>query len=87
MPALPPELREFIESGRLAHPSTINPDGSPQVTLVWIGLDGGDPVSTTSGGRQTQKLRREPRVALSFDLLREPGVWSILMQSSMHGRR
>ena len=39
MPQLPNELRQLIESGPLAHLSTINPDGSPQVTVIWIGLD------------------------------------------------
>ena len=34
MPALPPELRELIESGPMVHLSTINPDGSPQVTVI-----------------------------------------------------
>src|ERR1700733_4551611 len=72
MPALPPELRELIESGPMAHLSTINPDGSPQV----IGLDGGDLVSTHM--RDNVKLRnikRDPRVAPSFDFPREPSVW------------
>ncbi|MEU6217756.1 pyridoxamine 5'-phosphate oxidase family protein [Streptomyces sp. NPDC047022] len=43
--SLPPELRELIESGPMAHLSTINPDGSPQVTVIWIGLDGDQIVS------------------------------------------
>ena len=30
----------------MAHLSTINPDGSPKVTVVWVELDGGDLVST-----------------------------------------
>ena len=45
MSALPAELRELIESGPMAHLATINPDGSPQVTVIWIGLDGDDIVS------------------------------------------
>ena len=73
---LSPELRTLIESGPMAHLSTINPDGSPQVTVIWIGLDGDDLVSTHM--RENVKLRnirRDPRVALSFDGPREPGVW------------
>ena len=34
---LPNDLRELIESGPLAHLSTIDQDGSPRVTVVWIG--------------------------------------------------
>lgn len=32
----------MIDSGPVAHQSTINPDGSPQVTVTWISLDGND---------------------------------------------
>jgi PPOX class probable F420-dependent enzyme len=52
----------------MAHLSTINPDGSPQVTVIWIGLDGDQVVSGHM--RYHKKLRnieRDPRVVLSFD--------------------
>jgi PPOX class probable F420-dependent enzyme len=76
MPAIPPELRELIESGPMAHLSTVNPDGSPHITVIWIGLDGDDLVSThMSDNVKLRNIRRDPRVALSFDAPREPGVW------------
>ncbi len=60
----------------MAHLSTINPDGSPQVSVIWIGLDGGDLVSTHMRDNvKLRNIRRDPRVALSVDLPREPGVW------------
>ena len=76
MSSLPPELRDLIESGPMAHLSTINADGSPQVSVIWVGLDGDDLVS----GHMTRyaKLRnieRDPRVVLSFDAPRAPGVF------------
>jgi len=37
---LPDSARELIESGALAHLVTMNRDGSPQVTCIWVGLDG-----------------------------------------------
>ena len=40
MSDLPRELSALIASGPLAHLSTINVDGSPQVTVIWIGLEG-----------------------------------------------
>lgn len=76
MTALPPDLRALIESGPMLHLSTINPDGSPQVSVVWVGLDGDQPV--TAHLRRQAKLRnieRDPRVVLSFDAPREPGVF------------
>jgi PPOX class probable F420-dependent enzyme len=76
MPVLPPELRELIESGPMAHLSTINPDGSSQVTVIWIGLDGDELVSThMRDNTKLKNIRRDPRVVLSFDAPREPGVW------------
>jgi PPOX class probable F420-dependent enzyme len=75
MSSLSPDLRDLIQSGPMAHLSTISPDGSPQVTVIWIGLDGDDPVSAHM--RWHVKLRniaRDPRVVLSFDAPRAPGV-------------
>jgi len=60
----------------MAHLSTINRDGSPQVTVIWIGLDGDDLVSTHMRDNiKLRNIRRDPRVALSFDVPRESGVW------------
>jgi PPOX class probable F420-dependent enzyme len=72
---LSPELRELIESGPLAHLSTINADGSPQVSVIWIGLDGDD-IVTGHMSRQAKlrNIERDPRVVLSFDTPRTPGV-------------
>jgi PPOX class probable F420-dependent enzyme len=76
MTHLPRELRDLISSGPLTHLTTINADGSPQVTLIWIGLDGDDIVS----GHMSQYLKlrnveRDPRVVLSFTAPRTPGIF------------
>jgi len=60
----------------MVHLSTINADGSPQVTVVWIGLDGDDLVSGhMSWHRKLGNIERDPRVVLSFDAPRTPGVF------------
>jgi PPOX class probable F420-dependent enzyme len=70
---LSPELRALIASGPLAHLTTINPDGSPQVTMVWIGLDGQTIVSGHMGHyRKLKNIERDPRVVLSFAADRDP---------------
>jgi PPOX class probable F420-dependent enzyme len=52
----------------MAHLSTINPDGSPQVTVIWIGLDGDEVVSGhMSHRKKLRNIERDPRVVLSFD--------------------
>jgi PPOX class probable F420-dependent enzyme len=72
MNALSPELRELIASGPLAHLSTINADGSPQVTVIWIGLDGEQLVSGHLGWYlKLRNIDRDPRVVLSFDAPRD----------------
>ena len=72
---LPRELRDLVASGPMAHLSTINADGSPQVTVIWIGLDGDDLVSAhLAWHAKLRNIDRDPRVVLSFDAPREPGV-------------
>jgi PPOX class probable F420-dependent enzyme len=74
--ALPSELRDLIESGPMAHLSTINPDGSPQVTVIWVGLDGDDLVSGhLSWHLKLRNIERDPRVVLSFDAPRVAGAF------------
>jgi PPOX class probable F420-dependent enzyme len=46
---------------------TLNADGSPQVSVVWVGVDGDEFVTAHMGEWQKVKnLRRDPRVALSL---------------------
>src|SRR5947199_10137618 len=76
MSALPQELRDLIESGPMAHLSTINPDGAPQVSVIWIGLDGDDLVSAHMGRWvKLRNIERDPGVVLSFDAPRTAGVF------------
>jgi PPOX class probable F420-dependent enzyme len=68
MSVLPESARAVLESDALAHLVTLNPDGSPQVSIVWVGLDGDDIVSGHL--REQQKLRnvrRDARVAISIE--------------------
>ncbi len=76
MTLLTPELRDLISSGPLAHLATINADGSPQVSVIWIGLDGDDVVSGHLGRYvKVRNAERDPRVVLSFDAPRVPGAY------------
>jgi PPOX class probable F420-dependent enzyme len=50
-----------------AHVATLNVDGSPQVTPVWIDFDGTHVLFNTAKGRvKARNLAREGRVALSI---------------------
>lgn len=62
------EVRAALTAGRLGHLVTLNPDGSPQVSVVWTGLEGEDIVAGhMMGGRKVQNIARDPRVALSVE--------------------
>jgi len=65
---IPPEVRNLIAAGSLAHLVTLNADGSPQVTLVWIGLEGDEIVAGhLPRNRKVRNLQRDPRVAISLE--------------------
>ena len=68
MVALSDSARALLTSGRLAHVVTLNADGSPQVTIVWAGVDGDEIVLAHLGaGQKIRNLERDPRVALSVE--------------------
>jgi PPOX class probable F420-dependent enzyme len=68
MAPLPERVRALIESGPLAHLVTLNADGSPQVTVVWIGVEDGEIVSGhLYRHRKVRNVERDPTVALSFE--------------------
>lgn len=63
---LPDTVREILESPTVAHVVTLNRDGSPNVTIAWVGLDGDEVVmATLFDQRKLKNLRRDPRIALS----------------------
>jgi PPOX class probable F420-dependent enzyme len=84
---LPESARRLIDSDSLAHLVTRNPDGSPQVTCIWVGLDGDEIVSghLLADQRKLQNVARDPRVALSVEgtEFQPPGLKQYLV---VHGR-
>ena len=61
--------RRIIDAPNFASVATLMPDGSPQVSTIWIDRDGDDVLFNTAEGRvKTDNLRRDGRVAISvFD--------------------
>ncbi|MFC9603682.1 PPOX class F420-dependent oxidoreductase [Streptomyces niveus] len=63
--ALSEKLKELLDSPVFVAIATIQPDGSPQVSPVWVKRDGDDIlISTTVGRRKEENLRRDPRVTV-----------------------
>jgi PPOX class probable F420-dependent enzyme len=68
MTVLNPSARALLESDALVHLVTLNSDGSPQLSCVWVGMDGDDIVSGHMDPRQKlRNVRRDPRVVLSVE--------------------
>lgn len=62
--------RQLIDGANFATLATINPDGAPQTSVIWVGLDGDAVVfSSTTGRRKIRNIVRDPRVSLTiFDV-------------------
>jgi PPOX class probable F420-dependent enzyme len=59
-------VRKLLDEPNPAVLATINPDGSPQTSVVWVGRDGDDLVISSAAGRRKERnMRRDPRVSLS----------------------
>jgi PPOX class probable F420-dependent enzyme len=83
---LPESARVLLESDALAHLVTVNADGSPQVTCIWVGLDGDEIVAAhLREQRKLDNIRRDPRVSLSLEgsRVQPPGLKEYLV---VHGR-
>lgn len=58
-------VRKLFEEANFAHLATLMPDGSPQVTPVWVDFDGRHILVNTAEGRQKPRnIRHDPRVAI-----------------------
>jgi PPOX class probable F420-dependent enzyme len=65
---IPDSARAVLEGPALAHLVTLEPDGRPQVSIVWVGLDGDEIVcGHLPEHRKLKNIRRDPRVALSIE--------------------
>ena len=83
---LHPAARELLESDAIAHYVTLNRDGTPQVSCVWVGLEGNEIVSGhLPFNQKLRNVQRDPRVSLSVlgTVVQPPGLKQYLV---VHGR-
>ena len=84
--SIPDSARALLEGPALAHLVTLNANGSPQVSIIWVGVDGDEIVAAHMAERQkVRNIRRDPRVAISIEAntLNERGLVEYLV---LHGR-
>jgi PPOX class probable F420-dependent enzyme len=71
--ALPDDLRDVLDGRAFAHLTTLDPDGAPQATAMWVMRDGDHIVfNTLQGRRKWKNMRSDPRVAVSVSPPDEP---------------
>ena len=72
MSQLTKEQVKVLSEKNFAFIATINADGSPHVTPVWVDCDGEAAIMNTAAGtRKERNLRRNPRVMIAID---DPGA-------------
>lgn len=65
---IPEHARTVLESDALGHLVTINPDGSAQVSVIWVGLDGDEIIAAhVPNNQKVKNIRRDGRVVLSVE--------------------
>jgi PPOX class probable F420-dependent enzyme len=64
---IPASYADLFQKKALAHLATLMPDGSPQVTPVWVEFDGTHVLVNSARGRQKDRnMRNNAAVALSI---------------------
>ncbi|WP_405715245.1 MULTISPECIES: PPOX class F420-dependent oxidoreductase [unclassified Streptomyces] len=75
--ALSEDLKALLDTPVFVTVATIQPDGSPQLSPVWVKRDGDDVlISTTVGRRKEKNLRRDPRVAVVVQPFASPYTYA-----------
>jgi PPOX class probable F420-dependent enzyme len=67
MTEIPEQYLDLFQKRAFCHLATLMPDGSPQITPVWVDLDGEYVIVNSARGRQKDRnLQRDGRVALEI---------------------
>ncbi len=70
-------VRKLFDDPNPAVLATVNPDGSPQTSVVWVGRDGDDLVIPSQAGRRKEtNIRRDPRVSITVYDRADPGKYA-----------
>lgn len=71
------KLKQLLDSPVFVNVATIQPDGSPQVSPVWVKRDGDDLlISTILGRRKTKNLEHDPRITVVVQPADEPYAYA-----------
>jgi len=75
---LPQSVKKIMQDKAYGHVVTFNADGKPQVTMVWVDVDGDEVLFNTADGRlKPRNLRRDPRVIISVQDRNDPQSYMV----------
>ena len=81
MSKLTDEQVKILHGKHLAYIATVNLDGSPQVTPVWVDTDGEAVIMNTAIGRRKERnIRRDPRVMIAVNDPANPNATQVLIK-------
>jgi PPOX class probable F420-dependent enzyme len=76
--AISPGFQKLLQEPAYCQLATLMPDGSPQITQVWVETDGEHILINTAEGRQKERnVQRDPRVAVN--VVDPANAWRIAM--------
>lgn len=75
---LPQSVKTLLLDKAYGHVVTSNSDGKPQVTMVWMDVEGDEVLfNTAEGRRKAQNLRQEPRIIVSVQSRSDPQAYAV----------
>jgi PPOX class probable F420-dependent enzyme len=76
--ALPQSVKKLLQDKAYGHVVTFNAQGSQQVTMVWMDVDGDEVLFNTAEGRKKlQNVRRDPRITVSVQDRNNPQAYAV----------
>jgi len=71
-------LKKILEDKAYGHVVTFNPAGRPELTMVWMDVDGDELLfNTAEGRRKPDNIRRNPRVIVSVQDRNNPQTYAV----------
>ena len=76
---LPESVKKVLQDKAYGHVVTFDASGHPQVTMVWMDVEGDEVLFNTAEGRiKPRNLRKDPRVIISVQQRDEPQAYMVL---------
>jgi len=75
---LPQSVKKLLQDKAYGHVVTFNAKGNPQLTMVWMDVEGDEVLFNTADGRKKpQNLRNDPRIIVSVQARNDPQAYAV----------